>query len=280
MRAIGGLPGTVGVGWIDGVEIACDGVTRAWRWRGAARRSSTTASNGWMPGARGSRTQPAGGREGAVGVGGAVPGGEPQLHRLARAVEGHEVGARVRRRPGFPRPRGRDGRRRGRRRGVRGVGAGPARVGRDDPAGDGARRARTGGPPCRGGATRRWTARRRRPAHTSRPRSRRGGGTAPRRARGWWRRTAAASVVEQHRPDPRQVGVPAGGRQDERSGCRRRARGPRCPRPRTRATRRRRRRRRGPGDARPPAAGRPRTSQAQPASVAAAAMAPPRRPGP
>ena len=115
--------------------------------------------------------QPAGGREGAVGIGGAVPGGEPQLHGLARAVEGHEVGARRRAGPDAGDLEGRAGV-------VGGVVASP-RPGR--PSAGPPRRSAvrwrvpcpTAGRPCRGDATPRWTARNRRRVRTSRPRSRR-----------------------------------------------------------------------------------------------------------
>ena len=157
----------------------------------------------------------------------------------------------------------------------------PARVRRDDAARERARRARTGGRPCRAGATPRSTARTPGPARTSPRRSRPGGGTAPRRATRLGATTAAApcSRSRDRTLARRRASQPVAASTNRRlpavervrAGWRRPAR-PRTPRrrrrPRGRAVDARRRR------------GRSTTGRGQPAAAAAAAIAPPSRPGP
>ncbi len=205
--------------------------------RGAASRSSTTASNGWRPAVARRGDEPAGGGEGAVGVGGrsrAVSRSStdsPAPSKVTRCVPGRGAGADAHDLEHAARV-------------VRVVVARrPARVDGRDPARDAPGRCPTGG---RLAAPVPLDDRRLEPAgprRTSRPRPRRAGGTAPRRARGSARRRPRRRCSRSRARTAGDVRVPAGRGEDERPVAGLAARGRGCRRRHRRATRRRRHRR-------------------------------------
>ena len=243
----------------------------------SASRSSTTASNGCRPGSRGSRDEPAGGGERAVGVGGAVARRQAELDRLAGAVEGHEVrpGRRAGADPGDLEDRGRPSRRRRRPRSrpardrrptIRRASARAVPDGRSalprrcHSTIDGSNAPARGVPAGRG---------------LRQPQEQRG---AERQVR---RDDRGGTVLEEAAADRGRCRRPSRSWRGRTPGCPPRARARRSPRPRADAEASTTTSARGGVGRRPSGSGRPTSTGAgQPAAAAAAAIAPPSRPGP